>query len=58
MRKWYRGNERLAGKMDVLLKEIYAEFGWKTRMITPLIGRYVYRSLKKEEARLAGGLDL
>jgi radical SAM superfamily enzyme YgiQ (UPF0313 family) len=55
MRKWYRNNGRLTGKMDVLLKAIYAEFGWKTRMVAPLIGRYVYRSLKKEEARLAGG---
>ena len=55
MRKWYRGNERLAGKMDVLLKAIYAEFGWKTRMVAPLIGRYVYNRLKQEEARLASG---
>ncbi|MDO9559459.1 MAG: cobalamin-dependent protein [Syntrophales bacterium] len=55
MRKWYRGNERLAEKMDVLLKEIYDEFGWKTRMVAPLVGRYVFGSLKKEEARLAGG---
>jgi hypothetical protein len=55
MRKWYQGNERLGGKMDVLLKTIYAEFGWKTRMVAPLVGRYVYRSLKKEEARLASG---
>ena len=55
MRRWYRGNERLAGRMDVLLKAIYAEFGWMTRVIAPLIGRYVHRSLKKEEARLDSG---
>jgi len=55
MRKWYRGNGRITGKMDALLKEIYAEFGWKTRMVAPLIGRYVYMSLKKEEARLSSG---
>jgi hypothetical protein len=55
MRKWYRDNGLIGGKMNVLLKEIYDEFGWKTRMVAPLVGRYVYRSLKKEEARLAGG---
>jgi len=55
MRKWYRGNARIGGKMNVLLKEIYAEFGWKTRMVAPLIGRYVFMSLKKEAACLAGG---
>ncbi len=55
MRKWYWDNGLIGGKMDVLLKEIYAEFGWKTRMVAPLVGRYVFRSLKKEEARLASG---
>jgi radical SAM superfamily enzyme YgiQ (UPF0313 family) len=53
MGKWCQGNARLA--MDRLLKEIYAEFGWKTRMVAPLIGRYAYRKLKKEEERLAQG---
>jgi hypothetical protein len=55
MRKWYRGNGLIGGKMDALLKAIYAEFGWKTRMIAPLIGRYVYNRLEQEEARLASG---
>jgi hypothetical protein len=55
MRKWYRNNERLTGKMGALLKDIYAAFGWKTRIVAPLIGRYAYRSLQKEEARLAEG---
>jgi hypothetical protein len=41
--------------MDELLQDIYATFGLVTRMITPLIGRFAYWSLRKEEARLAGG---
>ena len=56
MKKWYQGNDRLAGKMDALLQDIYATFGLATRIITPLIGRFAYWSLRKEEARLAGGL--
>jgi radical SAM superfamily enzyme YgiQ (UPF0313 family) len=55
MRKWYRGNAGIGTKMTALLKAIYAEFGWKTRMIAPLIGRYVYNRLEQEEARLASG---
>jgi hypothetical protein len=55
MRKWSRGNARLFGKMDRLLQEIYAEFGWKTRMVAPLIGRYAYGRLIDEEKSLARG---
>ena len=55
MRKWYRNDARIAEKADKLLKDIYTAFGWKTRIIAPLIGRYTLRSLKKEEERLARG---
>jgi radical SAM superfamily enzyme YgiQ (UPF0313 family) len=55
MRKSYRKDARIAEKADKLLKDIYATFGWKTKLITPLIGRYALRSLKKEEERLAHG---
>ena len=56
MQKWYRDNDRLAGKMGALLQDIYATFGLVTRMIAPLIGRFAYRSLQQEELRLAGGI--
>jgi hypothetical protein len=55
MRKWYRSDARIAEKAAKLLKDIYATFGWKTKLIAPLIGRYTLRSLKKEEERLAHG---
>lgn len=55
MKKWYRNNERLAGELALLLKDIYATFGWVTRIAAPLIGRFAYRSLQKEEACLAEG---
>jgi hypothetical protein len=41
--------------MNALLQDIYATFGWKTRMIAPLIGRYAYWMLRKEEERLSRG---
>ena len=55
MRKWYRNDERIAEKADKLLKDIYATFGWKTRIIAPLVGMFTLHSLKKEEERLAHG---
>jgi len=55
MRKWYRGNTRLAGKMETLLEDIYRTFGWKTRILAPLMGRYAFSSLEKEEERLSRG---
>ncbi|MBI4633847.1 MAG: cobalamin B12-binding domain-containing protein [Deltaproteobacteria bacterium] len=57
MRKWYgagyRNDPRVAEKADELLKDICATFGWRTRFIAPLIGRYAFFALKKEEERLA-----
>jgi radical SAM superfamily enzyme YgiQ (UPF0313 family) len=55
MKKRFRTNKPMAAKMNSLLQEIYKTFGWKTRIIAPLAGIYVYAALKKEERRLANG---
>lgn len=55
MKRWYRNDPRLREKAARLLADIYTAFGWKTRLITPLIGRYALSALKKEEERLAAG---
>ena len=55
MKKWYKGNHTMAGKLDSLLQDIYAEFGWKTKTLAPLAGKYIYYAMKKEEERLANG---
>jgi hypothetical protein len=56
MKKQYRHAPHLRERAGRLLADIYAAFGWKTRLVAPLIGRYIWRRLKKEEARLAAGL--
>ena len=53
MKKQYRENHAMSEKMDALLKDIYAEFGWKTKTFAPLAGRFIYHALRKEEERLA-----
>lgn len=55
MRKWFCDNKAIEKKLDVLLADIYNEFGWKTKIIAPVIGRYLYLMIKKEEDRLANG---
>ncbi|MEI8172115.1 MAG: cobalamin-dependent protein [Deltaproteobacteria bacterium] len=55
MKKWYRGNARMSEKMNALLKDIYRTFGWKTRILTPVIGLYALAKLKREEKRLKAG---
>lgn len=55
MRKWFRKDERVRKQTDDLLTDIFREFGWKTRIAAPLIGRYIFGLLKKEDERLANG---
>lgn len=55
MKKWFSDNNSVGEKLDILLKDIYAEFGWKTQIIAPIIGRYIYSKIKKEESRLKEG---
>ena len=54
-RRWYRDEPRLAAKIDSLLRELYAEFGWRSRLAAPVAGMHLYRALQKQEAMLAGG---
>lgn len=55
MKEWYRGNRRMSKKMKTLLKDIYRTFGWKTKILAPVIGRYVLANFKWEEIRLKKG---
>ena len=55
MKKWYKHDPVLEPKMDDLLKSLYSEFGLKTRILTPLAGRYIHSMVKKEEKRLRKG---
>ena len=41
--------------IDEILNEFHSEFGWKSRLAAPLVGRYLYWTLRREEERLASG---
>jgi len=55
MKRHYRKTPPMAEKMASLLRRIYREFGWLPRISAPLIGRYLYTALQREEKRLAAG---
>lgn len=55
MRRYYRHDPTHFARMDRLLKNLNETFGARTRLVAPVIGRWIYRCLKKEEARLAAG---
>lgn len=55
MKKWYAGNKPMQRKTGALLREIYREFGWKTKVAANIVGRYLYVSMKREAERLDGG---
>ena len=54
---YYRDNPAMHAKMSALLRELHAEFGWKSRLASAIGGRWVLRQIRKEEKRLAAGLS-
>lgn len=55
MRKWYGQNHEMANRLDLLLTDLHSTFGWKSRIAAPLLGRYLWSALQKEEKRLGAG---
>ncbi|MCP3955725.1 MAG: B12-binding domain-containing radical SAM protein, partial [Desulfobacterales bacterium] len=58
MRRKYQHDPKLFSELSDLLKDIYREFGWKTRLIAPVVGRCLLVTMKLEESRLAAGWTL
>jgi hypothetical protein len=56
-RLYYRNNPPMYAKMSALLKELHAEFGWKSRIATAVGSRWLYWQVRKEEKRLAAGFS-
>ncbi len=52
---YYRNNPAMRTKMTAILKDIYHEFGFKSRFYAAVGGRYVLGKIRKEEKRLTQG---
>jgi radical SAM superfamily enzyme YgiQ (UPF0313 family) len=54
-RRRFRRDPHCEQLISRVLDELYAEFGWKARIAAPIVGRYLYHTLCREERRLQGG---
>jgi len=53
--RYYRKNPAMRAKMSAVLRELYRQFGWKSRLTAALAGPYVLWKIRGEEKRLAAG---
>jgi len=54
-RRYYRNDPVMRGKIEALLTDLYAEFGWKARLYASVGGWYVLRKIRAEAKRLSRG---
>jgi hypothetical protein len=52
-RRHYRDDPRRASQISELLEELYGEFGWRSRLAAPVVGRYLYRALRRQNEMLS-----
>ena len=55
MRQWARDKPLIKEKVAAVLQEMYAEFGWATRLKAGLLGPLIAAARNREERRLAQG---
>ncbi|HEX9832505.1 MAG TPA: hypothetical protein VGA66_05350, partial [Mycobacterium sp.] len=53
--RWFRSVPALSNKITAVLNEIYREFGLKSRLAAPIVGRYIRFMLGREDRRLRSG---
>ena len=54
-RKWFSNNLKLVNKITAVLDDIKREFGLKTHLATPLVGRIILSKIRKEAEFLRQG---
>jgi hypothetical protein len=54
-RRRFRRDPHCKQLISRVLDDLYAEFGWKARLAAPIVGRYLYHTLCREERRLQSG---
>ncbi|MDQ7086598.1 MAG: hypothetical protein Q9Q13_01505 [Acidobacteriota bacterium] len=54
-RRRFRSNPTVSEKISRVLRDLYREFGIKSRLAAPLLGRYLQFTIGREERRLERG---
>jgi radical SAM superfamily enzyme YgiQ (UPF0313 family) len=55
VRHWFRDDPKLRAKASRILNDIYQEFGLKSRLAAPLVGRFLRFMIGREARRLRSG---
>lgn len=55
LQRYFRDDSQRAAEIGGLLKELYAECGWRSRLAAPMAGRYLYASLRRQNRLLEAG---
>ena len=55
-RHWFKDNSIIVDRMKDVLQDVYREFGLKSRLAAPVVGRWILYRLRKEQKRLQAGL--
>ena len=55
MKRYYRKNPAMRAKMSRILRGLYEEFGWKSRLVAAVAGPYALWKARREEKRLSQG---
>jgi hypothetical protein len=54
-RRQYRHDPRRVAQLNALLDELHDEFGWRSRLAAPIVGRYLYHMLRRQKTMLDSG---
>jgi radical SAM superfamily enzyme YgiQ (UPF0313 family) len=54
-RRWFADQPQVRDRVAGVLNDLYKVCGIKSRLLAPLIGRYLFRKIKQEDARLKSG---
>jgi len=55
MKRYYRKNPAMRAKMSRILRDLYEQFGWKSRLVATVAGPYALWKARREEKRLSQG---
>lgn len=53
--RWLKSEPHLQQRIHALLRELYAEFGLRSRVAAPVLGRILYHCMQREDRRLKKG---
>lgn len=55
MRRWYEDDPSVFAMLSDLLLRLYREFGWTTRIVAGVVGRFLHWAMRREDRRLRAG---